>query len=68
MTTSCAAPGCEKQPAVRVKTVPLCDSHARLVMAGAGTRGTSVIGLVTQEVQALLLAPATTPVAQAAST
>jgi len=37
-------------------------------MAGAGTRGTSVIGLVTQEVQALLLAPATTPVAQAAST
>ena len=63
MTTSCATPGCEKQPAVRVKTLPLCDSHAQFIMASAGTRRVSVIGLVTQEVQAMLLATATTFVA-----
>lgn len=54
VATTCAAPGCSKSPAVRLKTVPLCDVHAQFVMSNASERDVSVIALVTQDVWAML--------------
>lgn len=55
MIANCAAPDCSNLPAVRVKTLPLCEPHARLVMADATARGLTIARLVTQDVQAALV-------------
>jgi hypothetical protein len=55
MIANCAAPDCSNLPAVRVKTLPLCEPHARLVMADATARGLTIASLVTQDVQATLV-------------
>lgn len=55
MIPNCAARDCSNLPAVRVKTLPLCELHARLVMADATARGLTIASLVTQDVQATLV-------------